>query len=208
MADAPLSAVGCVVAESSLQEDRHQSVATERGDREPVQAAVDDIRYMMRESPCGRLLYLDEYAIQVVGSRLMNDPEQFTSLKAMASNFNVKLDVINDASAIDASYFAHSIWSAYCNDTLVDIPSFSGMPIPGELYPGAVVRVRAFLENKEDLRPERMTLTAPGVRIHVEMTKRGILSANKSYLLGRGLYVVGQLKRLRPLSVVGAAVLL
>jgi hypothetical protein len=78
------------------------------------------------------------------------------------------------------------------------------------LYPGAVIRVRAFLRAKEDLRPGRLTLTSTeNERLHVEMANRGVLSINRTFLCDRVLYVVGQLRRLRPtLSVMAAAVLL
>jgi hypothetical protein len=159
--------------------------------------------------PSNRLIYLDEAVMRSIRSRLINDSNQFVKLRESSTTDHVKLDVINDATAIDAAFFARRIWRALNSEALMDIPPLDSTASPNELYPGAVIRARGFLRTKEDLRPGRLTLTTLGKeRFHVEMANRGVLSINRTYLNGRVLYVVGQLHRLKPLSIVAAAVLL
>jgi hypothetical protein len=159
--------------------------------------------------PSNRLIYLDEDVMRSISSRLINDPNQFAKLSESSKNDNVKLEFVNDASTLDAAYFARRIWRAPANETLMDIPPLDSTTSPSELYPGAVIRARAFLRSREDLRPGRLTLTTLGnERLHVVMANRGVLSINKTYLHDHVLYVVGQLHRLRPLSITAAAVLL
>lgn len=159
--------------------------------------------------PSNRLIYLDEDVMRSISSRLINDPNQFVKLSESSTSDNVKLEFANDACTLDAAYFARRIWRAPNSETLMDIPPLNSTTSPNELYPGAVIRARAFLRAKEDLRPGRLTLTTlENERLHVEMANRGVLSINRTYLHDHVLYVVGQLHRLKPLSMTAAAVLL
>jgi hypothetical protein len=160
------------------------------------------------DEPSNRLIYLDEDAMRLIGLRLLNDRDGFVTLSNTAQIYNAKLGAINDANAIDAVFFAQRIWNMPNNETLMDIPPLPSITSSHELYPGVVIRARAFLRAKEDLRPGRLTLTRGNERLHVEMSNRGVLSVNRTFLCGRALYVVGQLRRLKPLSLAAAAVLL
>jgi hypothetical protein len=161
----------------------------------------------LAEDPSNRLIYLDEDVMRVVSMRLVNDPRLFVKLRERSKNDNVKLLVINDADAVDAVYFAQRIWHLPVSETLIDIPSLNGEAASTDPYPGAVVRVKAFLRAKGDLLPGRLTLTGFGnLRIRVELAHRGTLSINSAFLSGRALFVVGELRRLNPLSVAAAAV--
>ena len=142
-----------------------------------------------------------------VSMRLINDPRLFVKLSERSKNDHVQLGNINDAGAVDAVYFAQRIWPLPGTETLIDIPPLCKEAASREWYPGAVVRVKAFLRAKEDLRPGRLTLTAFGnLRIHVELANRGTLSVNGAFLNRRALFVIGELRRLNPLSVAAAAV--
>lgn len=159
--------------------------------------------------PSNRLIYIDESLMRSISLRLINDPGQFARLKGRAANDNVSLKFINDANAINVVYFAQRIWYVPPSETLMDIPPLDPATSRGELYPGVVVRIRAFLRVKEDLRPGRLRLTSnENERLYVEMANHGVLSINRMFLCNRVLYVVGQLHRIRPLSVLAAAVLL
>jgi hypothetical protein len=161
----------------------------------------------LAEDPSNRLIYLDEDVMRVISMRLVNDPRLFVKLRERSGNDHVQLGVINDAGAVGAVYFAQRIWHLPVSETLIDIPSLNGEAASTDPYPGAVVRVKAFLRAKGDLLPGRLTLTAFGnLRIRVELAHRGTLSSNSAFLSGRALFVVGELRRLNPLSVAAAAV--
>jgi hypothetical protein len=163
----------------------------------------DPVGVVISEYPSARVIYLDEDIMHSVSSRLLSDRDQFPRLKHIAKGDSVRLDVLNDASAIDAIYFAQRIWLVPRSEVLIEIPPLDG------LYPGAAVRVRGFLRTKKDLLPDRLTLVSEGkFRVRVEMANRGVLSANGSFLDGRGLFVVGQLRRVNPLSLAAGAILL
>jgi hypothetical protein len=165
--------------------------------------------HLIADNPSRRLIYLDEDVMRAIGLQVISDPLQFNSLKVRSANDNVALSSINDARTISAVYFAQIIWYIPPNETLIDFPPLDQKTISGdELYPGAVVRTRAVVESKQDVRPERLTLTAQGKRIHVTITNRGALSVNRSFLFKRVLYVAGYLSRLNPLSLTAAAILL
>lgn len=192
------------LAGASQSPNKRLSVAPER--------PRNGVEHLVSNKPSNRLIYLDEDAMRLIGLRLLNDRDCFTALKQTAKTLNANLTAINDATAIDAIFFAHCIWDIPNNQTLMDIPPLRSTTSSDELYPGVVIRARAFLRAKEDLRPERLTLTRGGVRFHVEMSNHGVLSANKTYLCERALYalyVVGQLRKLKPyLCLTAAAVLL
>lgn len=166
------------------------------------------VRGLMADRPSNRIIYLDEQAMRSISCRLVNDSRQFSTLSGMRANDHVRLEVINDANDIDPVYFALRIWHVPPSETVIDIPPLDASDRPYELYPGAIVRVRAFL-NAKDLRPDRLTLTCGGnVRVHAELENRGVLSINRTFLNNRALYVVGQLRRLTPLVLTTAAILL
>jgi len=194
--------------DSAADRDNNPSGASQAMCQKEVGNGVSGLIEEIEEMPSNRLIYLDEDVMRSVSARLLNDPRLFPRLKGRAGNDNVRLTVINDSNSIDPVYFAQSIWHVPHNETIIDIPPLDEAT-PPDLYPGAVIRVRAHLRVKDDLRPERMTLTGPGKeRIHIEMAKRGVLSINRIFLDSRALYAVGQLRRLNPLSIAAAAILL
>jgi hypothetical protein len=158
--------------------------------------------------PSNRIIYLDEESMRTIGLQLVSDLDQFNELSTMPNNDYLQLKSIFDAQMLNAAYFARRIWDVSANETLVDIPPL----LRDKLYPGVMVRLRALVKSREDLRPDRLTLTNMGgeatERIHVLITNRGTISANRSFLAGQVLCVVGQLRKLDPLSLAAAAVLL
>ncbi len=158
--------------------------------------------------PSNRLIYLDEGSMRAIGLQLISDPYQYMELKNLPNNEYMQLDSLLDAQLINAAYFARRIWELPTNETLMDIPPL----LRDELYPGVMVRARALVKSRQDLRPDRLTLTnvqGGGMeRIHMLITDRGALSVNRSFLVTQVLYVVGQLCKLDPLSLTAAAILL
>lgn len=203
--DSPSGLANLLAADSSVDSKAQPSSVDLTKSADERRSGVSGL---VLNEPSNRLIYLDEEMMRQIGLRLLNDPNGFVKLSERAENDHVKLEAVNDARALDAVYFARRIWYIPNNETLMDIPPLRPAASPGELYPGAVVRARAFLKVKEDLRPGRLTLTRGNERIYVEMSNRGVLSINRSFLCERVLYVVGQLRRLKPLSVEAAAILL
>ena len=146
--------------------------------------------------------------MRAIGLQLISDPYQYMELKNLPNNEYMQLDSLLDAQLINAAYFARRIWELPTNETLMDIPPL----LRDELYPGVMVRARALVKSRQDLRPDRLTLTnvqGGGMeRIHMLITDRGALSVNRSFLVTQVLYVVGQLCKLDPLSLTAAAILL
>ena len=146
--------------------------------------------------------------MRAIGLQLISDLDQYRVLQNLPNNEYMQLKSLFDAQLINAAYFARHIWELPANETLMDIPPL----LRDELYPGVMVRARALVKSRQDLRPDRLTLTnvqsAGMERIHVVITDRGALSVNRSFLVGQVLYVVGQLCRLDPLSLTAAAILL
>jgi hypothetical protein len=158
--------------------------------------------------PSNRIVYLDEESMRTIGLQLVSDLDKYNELTNLPNNEYLQLKSIFDAQMINAAYFARRIWDISANEILVDIPPL----LRDKLYPGVMVRLRALVKSRQDLRPDRLTLTHMGgeanERIHVMIANRGTLSANRSFLEGQILCVVGQLSRLDPLSLTAAAVLL
>jgi hypothetical protein len=192
-------------------EDQLVSDASQPASKSPE---ADDQRYVsgvsvpVPQTPSNRLIYLDEDSMHAIGLRLISDPYQYMVLQNLPNNEYMQLKSLFDAQLINAAYFARRIWELPANEALMDIPPL----LRDELYPGVMVRARALVKSRQDLRPDRLTLTnvqsGEMERIHVMIPDRGALSINRSFLVGQVLFVVGMLCRLDPLSLTAAAILL
>jgi hypothetical protein len=154
--------------------------------------------------------------MHAIASQALNDPQQLTQLQNLLGVEKERVDIgtINNAQMVNAAYFAQKIWLLPASEALIDIPPRprKNVTFGNELYPGAMVRIRAIVKSAQDLRPDRVTLTTVQdereVRIHVTVTNHRVLTLNRKFMVGRALYVVGRLGRLNPPSVIAAAVLL
>ena len=171
---------------------------------------------LFQEGPSSRLIYLDEDAMHAIASEALNDPLQLMQLQNLLGVEREKVDIgtINNAQMVNAAYFAQKIWLLPASEALIDIPPrpHKSATVSRELYPGAMVRVRAVVKSGQDLRSDRVTLTTVQgereLRIHLTITNYGALTLNRKFMIGRPLYVVGRLSKLSPPSVIAAAVLL
>jgi hypothetical protein len=158
--------------------------------------------------PSNRIIYLDEESMRTIGLQLVSDLDKFNELTNLPNNEYLQLDSIFDAQMLNAAYFARRIWDISAGETLVDIPPL----LPDKLYPGVMVRLRALVKSRQDLRPDLLRLTNIGSEaiehIRVMITNPGTLSANRSFLEGQVLCVVGQLRKVDPLALTAGAVLL
>lgn len=209
--DSPLAVRDLTAEDTSTDETWRSSTTSLEKTVKPCSGRIPRI---IPETPSSRLVYLDEAAMRAIGFRLINDPILFARLNEKAGNDHVKLEVINDAESIDVVYFAQHIWDIKpeeTGETLLDIPALNPEESScDELYPGAIIRARGFVNSKQDLRPDRLSLTTneDGDRILVAIASRSALSVHRRFLEGRVLFIVGQLCKLNPLSLLAAAILL